>query len=544
MPTTHQSAKGKEHSMPLLASPKSPKSNGAKFDHVASPNDDSKIQSYSPIDGQLIGSVHGDTPESTRSKILSARKAQKAWWGIGHTRRAEILGRLPGVMQERIDEIAELVHKEIGKPRCEVIGLTMPPSAGVKFYSQLASKVFKEKSASSTFFIGAKSSIRYEPIGVVGCILPWNFPFELGMKNAIPALLAGNAYIHKPSEHCPLVGDLCRDLLLECGVPEDLYVNVHGGAEIGQTLIDNVDVVTFVGSPATGRKVAIRAAENLIPCVLELGGNDAAIVLEDADIPYTARGLINGTCFNAGQVCNGIERIFVHESIHDELVKELHRQLEELKQNTSGPVNDVGPVKWANQVRVYEAHTKDAIDKGATLHHGGKALKHASGSIFWEPTLLTGMHSDMTMMREETFGPFLPIQSFSAESEAISLANDTTPFGLGGSVWSKDKKRAARLALQLKAGNVMVNNALQSGGCITLPFGGAGESGLGRVQGREGFMNYVAPKALMIAPNDADVMWMPYSEKTEDLAKGIALLFYGTSIGKRIQGVRDFLKNK
>ncbi len=498
------------------------------------------ITARAPGDASLLGDVACSTPAEVAQIVKRARPAQRKWQELGVRGRNEVLNRLRGVLIDRADEIADVVSTENGKPRCEAVGLALPVCEAVKFYTRLAERAAKGRRVSSTFFFGSKARVEYGPLGVAGFVLPWNFPFELGMKHMIPALAAGNAVLQKPSEQNPMIGELIRRLFEHAGFPEDLVNIVHGRADVGQAIVDNVDVVCFVGSPETGRRIMERAAQRLIPVVLELGGNDAAIVRADADVDLTARGLISGTCFNSGQVCNGIERIYVHRDVVQPLTQRILERARRLHQDHTG-VYDLGPMAWPGQLATYEAHTQDALDKGAHLECGGKVERRGDG-LFWPVTVLSNMTQDMRMMREETFGPFLPLMSVESDGEAVELANDS-PYGLGGSVWTRDVRAGEALARRVRAGSVMINNAVQSGGCVTLPFGGEGESGVGRVQGEEGFFNYVRKQSLMTCPRSVRDLWMPYHEGAEQMIRGLTRALHGRRALERVGGAIDFVRN-
>ena len=499
------------------------------------------LESHSPSDGRKLGEVFISTPKDVIEAVQRARKAQTQWTVLGMDERNRILNKFRGVLLDKTDEIASIVSAENGKPESEVMGLILPLCESVKLYTKMAKRLQHGVSVSPTFFVGDKARIYYEPVGVAGFILPWNFPFELGVKHMIPALAAGNAVVQKPSEVNPLIGELIVRLFVEAGVPEDLVQMVHGRVDTATTLIDEADVICFVGSPKTGRKVMERAAKTLTPVVLELGGNDAAIVRSDADLELTAQGLVNGTCFNSGQVCNGIERIYVPKDLVDPLSQKILDVLKRLKQDGNGH-RHLGPISWSPQLKIYESHTADALAKGATLLAGGKVDKK-SGGLFWPPTLLTGMTHKMEMMREETFGPFLPIMAVNDDDEAIRLANDSR-FGLGGSVWTSDIATGEAIARKIKTGSVMINNAVVSGGCVSLPFGGSGESGLGRVQGEQAYYHYTAPKSVMVSGKKAAELWMPYGENIRGAIKGLAKLFNGRNLGERIRGLLGYLTNR
>ncbi len=501
------------------------------------------LESFNPSNGEKLGEVRISTSADVKATVERARKAQVGWAALGVDGRNRILDRLRGVLIDRASEIARLVSSENGKPPVEPLGLTSPLCETIKLHTRLAKRLEPGVKVSPTFFLGSKARVFYEPLGVAGFILPWNFPFELGVKHMIPALCAGNAVVQKPSEANPLIGEMIADLFGDAGVPDGVVQMVHGQGETGAALIDEADVICFVGSPRTGRRVMERAAQTLTPVVLELGGNDAAIVCEDADLDFTAQGLVNGTCYNTGQVCNGIERIYAPAHLVEPLTEKILAIVKEMRQgDPSGRGNyDLGPMTWAPQLKIYEEHTADAAEKGAKVRYGGE-VRRQDGGLYWPPTVLTGMTHDMLMMQEETFGPFLPIMAVSSDEEAIRLANDSK-YGLGGSIWTRDVAKGEAMARKIRAGSVMVNNAVQSGGCVTLPFGGEGESGVGRVQGEQAFYTYVATKSVMTSPKSVANLWMPYAAGTETLAKGLAKVFSGRRVSERISGAVDVIRN-
>lgn len=500
------------------------------------------LESFDPSNGQRLGAVRLSTAADVQAAVTRAREAQVGWAGMGVDARCRILNRMRGVLIDRAAEIGRVVSSENGKPPVEPVSLTGPLCETIKLHTRLAKRLARGVRVSPTFFLGSKARIFYEPVGVAGYILPWNFPFELGVKHAIPALAAGNAVVQKPSEANPLIGELIADLFRDAGVPADVVQMVHGCGDVGGTLVDEADVICFVGSPGTGRRVMERAARTLTPVVLELGGNDAAIVREDADLDFTAHGLVNGTCYNAGQVCNGIERIYVPGRLVEALTERILALVGTLRQGVEGDEYDLGPVAWEPQIEIYEAHTADAIAKGATLRRGGKVLE-VHGGRYWPPTVLTGMTHEMIMMQEETFGPFLPIMAVDSDEEALRFANESQ-YGLGASVWTRDITAGQAIARRVRAGSVMVNNAVQSGGCVTLPFGGEGESGVGRVQGEQAYYHYVATKSVMTCPRSVQSLWMPYGAGAASLARGATKLFSGRSIGERLSGVLDVIRNR
>jgi acyl-CoA reductase-like NAD-dependent aldehyde dehydrogenase len=501
------------------------------------------LESFDPSSGKKLGEVRISTAADVKAAVARAREAQIGWASMGVDGRNRILDRLRGVLIDRASEVARLVSSENGKPPVEPVGLTGPLCETIKLHTTLAKRLESGVKVSPTFFVGSKARVFYEPLGVAGFILPWNFPFELGVKHMIPALAAGNAVVQKPSEANPLIGEMIAGLFRDAGVPDGVVQMVHGYGDIGAALIDEVDVVCFVGSPKTGRRVMERASQTLTPVVLELGGNDAAIVREDADLDFTAQGLVNGTCYNTGQVCNGVERIYAPAHLVEPLVEKIIAIVRELRQgDPSGRDEyDLGPITFAPQLEIYEEHMADALKKGAQLRYGG-TVERKDGGLFWPPTVLTGMTHDMLMMQEETFGPFLPIMAVQSDDEAVRLANDSK-YGLGASIWTRDEAAGEAMARRIRAGSVMVNNAVQSGGCVTLPFGGEGESGVGRVQGEQAFYTYVATKSVMTCPKTVKNLWMPYDQRSETLAKGFTKIFSGRQIGERVSGVIDVIRS-
>lgn len=503
-----------------------------------------RLESFNPRNGAKLGEVSVASPSDVRAAVARARRAQEGWAALGVDGRNAILSRLSALLLERADEIANVISSENGKPPVEPTGLIGPVCATIKLHTELAKRLEPGEKVSATFFVGSRARIFYEPLGVAGFILPWNFPFELGMKHMIPALAAGNAVVQKPSQANPLIGELIANLFRDAGTPENVVQMVHGYAETGRALVDEVDAICFVGSTATGKKVMRQAAETLTPVVLELGGNDAAIVREDADLDLTARGLVNGTCYNAGQVCNGIERIYAPHRLVEPLVEKILAVVGSLRSGweTKGGDYDLGPIIWEPQLEIYEAHTADAIAKGANLRCGGEARREGGG-VYWPPTVLTGMTHEMKMMQEETFGPFLAIMGVDDDDEAIRLANDSQ-YGLAGSIWTRDTRAGEAIARRLRTGSVMVNNAVQSGGCVTLPFGGDGDSGVGRAQGEQAYYHYVATKSVMTCPESTESLWMPYEPTTASFFKGLTKLFYGSKPTHRAAGLFGLIRNR
>jgi len=501
------------------------------------------IESKNPASGEVLGKVQQNTSSDVREKAGQARQAQEEWASFSVDKRNNILKTLIQVMIDRSEEISMIVSSENGKPPVEALGMLLPISGNIKLHTRVAKKLENGVKVSPSFFFGSKARIYYEPLGLIGFILPWNFPFESGIKHMIPALASGNAVLQKPSPFQPMIGELIQSIFEDAGTPKGLVQMVHGYAETGKAVIDYSDAICFIGSTKIGRKVGKQASQRLIPAVLELGGNDAAIVRHDADIDFSAQGIVNGACFNAGQVCNGIERIYVHHSIAEEITQHLLKWVKKLIIGDGTNTNyHIGPMTWPPQEEIYKQHVADALSKGAKLIYGGAAIEAGNGR-YWPPTILTDVNHNMLIMQEETFGPFLPIMTFRHDEEALSLANDSK-YGLAGSIWTEDIEAAYRMMRRLKVGHVMINNAVQSGGCATLPFGGERESGVGRLSGKQAFFNWVSQKSLMVSPKMAKELWMPYQQGAEKLSIGLVKAIYGHSIRNRVTGIWQFLKNR
>ncbi len=333
-----------------------------------------------------------------------------------------------------------------------------------------------------------KLQVVYRPLGVVGIITPWNGPFILGVNPTAQALVAGNAVLLKPSEVTPRSGALVAEIFREAGLPDGVLQVLTGDGETGAALCEaGVDKVCFTGSVATGRRVAVACAERLIPCTLELGGKDPMIVCADADVESAAAGALAGAYMNTGQYCCGTERVYVVDEVADAFIDEVVRRAGQLRQGASGEF-DVGAIFWDRQLDVIERHMADAVAKGAAVRVGGRRNPALKG-LYYEPTVLTDVDNDMQIMRDETFGPILPIMRVRDEEEALRLANDSG-YGLSATVWTKDVYKGAEIAKRLESGGVCINDMTMTYGCPEAPFGGLKNSGVGQVNGQSGLRTY------------------------------------------------------
>jgi len=493
------------------------------------------IQVENPATGEFIATVPNTAPEDVAAIVARARAAQPAWQARGFEGRAPIFLRAQKWLLDNSERVIETIVSETGKTHDDAQLAEIGYGAGaLGFWAKTAPKYLADERvrASSLLVKGKKLLIRYEPVGVVGVIGPWNFPLTNSFGDCIPALAAGNAVVLKPSEITPLTSLLMAEMLTECGLPHDVFQVATGDGQTGAALIDAVDFVQFTGSTRTGRKVAERAAHNLVPFGLELGGKDPMIVLADADIERAANAATFYSMNNGGQVCISIERVYVEEPVYDEFVAKVTDKVRAIRQgNPTGPgAVEIGAVTFAPQLDIIDSHVKDAVAKGAKVLVGGKQA--AGPGRFYEPTVLVDVDHSMECMREETFGPTLPIMKVRNAEEALRLANDS-PHGLAASVWTKDAARGEALARRIEAGAVCVNDAQVNYTALELPMGGWKTSGIGARHGAGGIRKYCAQQSILVtrlAPK-RDIHMFPYSAKTHRRLGRLFKVLYGR--GKR-----------
>ncbi len=482
-----------------------------------------------PATGEIIRTVPIASADEVAAAVARARAAQPGWEALGFEGRARILRRAQKWVIDNSQRVIDTIVSETGKTHEDAqlaeIGYA---AAAFGFWAKMAPEYLADEKVrtSSPFVKGRRLVIRYKPLGVVGVIGPWNFPLTNSFGDCIPALAAGNAVILKPSEVTPLTSLLMKEMLDECGMPENVYQVVTGYGETGATLIDHVDYVMFTGSTATGKKVLARAAETLTPVGLELGGKDPMIVLSDADVERAANLAAFYSMNNGGQVCISVERVYVEAPVYDEFVAKVTDKVRALRQGKPvGPGTvDVGAVIFPPQIETIDAHVQDAVAKGAKVLTGGKAAE--GDGRFYEPTVLVHVDHTMKCMTEETFGPTLPIMKVADADEAVRLANDS-PYGLAASVITKNAARGEAIARRIESGVVCVNDVQINYTALELPMGGWKASGLGTRHGANGIRKYCAQQTVLVtklAPKK-DLHMFPYSARTTKLfGKGLALL--------------------
>lgn len=428
--------------------------------------------------------------------IQKARRAFVAWSRLSHEQRANHLEKVRALLVDNLDEIVDVICEETGKLAAEaIVNEAAVTSELISYYVKYGGKILKPQRVSTGIFFTKRAEIRYEPRGVIGIISPWNYPLTLSLGPVITALFAGNTVVLKPSELTPKVGLKIGELFASVSEHPDIVQVLPGDREMGAYLVESdVDMITFTGSVNTGKSVMAQAAKSLKPVILELGGKDPMIVLGDANLDRAAKACVWGAFTNAGQTCMAIERVYVQENVFDEFVDKVVNLTSKLR--LGGSDADVAPMINEKQLSIVENHVNDAVEKGAKVLIGGNRVKDAPRATF-EPTVMINVDHSMKIMKEETFGPVLPIKAFKTDEEAIELANDS-PYGLNASVFGKDKRRIDYFVNNIASGNVCVNDVMVSYAIGSLPFGGVKHSGIGRTHGEVGLREMCNIKSVAI----------------------------------------------
>ena len=461
---------------------------------------------------ELTVASHADVAHA----VAQARKAQAVWQSTSFAERAKLLYGLRDLLLDERDKLADVLTAETGRPRAEAYGVEL-------FYLCDAIGVWAKRSAGYLrpekiqphfpLMWPKKVLTTYSPRGVIGIISPWNFPLTLTLGEAVPALMAGNAVVIKPSELTPLSALFGAEMAGKAGFPNHLLQVVVGFGETAEALIDHVDMIAFTGSVATGKRVMQRAAERLIPVSLELGGKDPMIVLKDADLERAVGACVWGALMNCGQCCTSIERVYVEAPVYQQFVDKTVAKMRAIRQGRSESEVDVGSMTSEAQLEKIEAQIAEAVAKGARVLTGGRRNPEFEG-LYYEPTVLVDVNPSMSVMREETFGPVIPIMKIESAEEALKLANDSR-YGLSGSVFSGSKSKSLKIAEGMQCGSVCINDSLVNYIIPDAPMGGLKDSGFGYRHGAEGIRKYCNHKTIVIDRFGLkeEFPWYPASEK-------------------------------
>jgi succinate-semialdehyde dehydrogenase/glutarate-semialdehyde dehydrogenase len=500
-----------------------------------------KIVPVNPATGEILRELECAGEGEIEAAVAGARAAQAAWAGLGLRHRIAVMREFQAKLFARKSEIAAGITREVGKPLAEaLVTEVLVVLDAARFLIDNAWGLLRDEPVPHGNLVTKLKSgwLVREPHGVIAIISPWNYPFSIPATETLAALVAGNAVILKPSELTPLVALELAGLLHAAGVPEDVFQVVIGEGPAGAALLRSpIDKLVFTGSVATGKRIAASAAERLLPVVLELGGKDPMLVLDDADVDVASSAAVWGAFVNAGQACLSVERCYVHRSLYEAFAKACAEKTKQLRiGNGMDPHTDVGPMIQERQVRIVEAHVEDAKARGARVLAGGKRLPEL-GVNFYAPTVLADVTHDMRIMREETFGPVLPMMACIDDDEAVRLANDSE-YGLAASVWTRDRKRGERLARRIHAGTVMVNDVISCFGISEAPHGGVKASGVGRTHGRFGLDEMVRVKYLDMdrMPGMKKVWWHGYGESFRRQMEGFLDMQFARGLGTRVRG--------
>ena len=491
-----------------------------------------QLDSFNPATGERIGAVPVTRPDEVQAVVDAVAKVQPFWAQLTLSDRARYLERAAQVLIDESDEIRDLIVREQGKPRNEAFTMEVLPTIDALGWiaREGVALLADEPIAMPQVFLRTKSSaFVYEPLGVIAVIAPWNYPWSIPFGEVALALMAGNGVVLKPATLTPLIGERIRKVFERAGVPEGLLRVVHGPGTGSALVNSTVAKVFFTGSVETGRGVGEACARQLKGSVLELGGKDPMIVLGDVNLEHAVAGAAWGGFANAGQTCSGIERVYVMREVSERFISGVVEAAQQLR--VGDPIKwdtEIGPMVSHEQYEIVRELVDDAVASGATLCCGGPVDPPPGlDGDFYAPAVLTGVTHEMRIMREEIFGPVLPIVVVDSEDEAIALANDSR-FGLGASVWTSDRSKGERIARELQSGMVWINDHMFSHGACQCSWGGVKESGLGRTHSKFGLYECVNIKLRVWEPSTVrDPWWHPYDETLGKALRQTATILYG-----------------
>ncbi len=499
------------------------------------------IVSTNPATGEVLAELPCATPDDVRAAVTRAKAAQPQWQATTVHDRIAILRKFQKLLSEHRNDVAQLICREAGKPTAEALATeVLVVLDAAQFCIANAYRFLRDQPLphANLAMKTKRGNLVHEPYGVIGIVAPWNYPFSIPAIETLGALVTGNAVVLKPSELTPLVALELQHLLLAAGLHPDLMQVVVGEGPAGAALVESaIDKLMFTGSVATGKRVGEAAARRLLPVVLELGGKDPMIVLDDADLEVATSGALWAAFMNAGQTCLSLERCYVHRSLYEPFLAKCREKIARLRVGDGVDSEvEIGPMIHQRQLKIVEEQVNDAVQRGARLLAGGKPLT-GLGPNFYAPTLLGNVTHDMRVMQEETFGPVLPVAPFDSDEDAIRLANDSE-FGLAASVWTGSRRRGEAMAARIKAGTVMLNDMISCFGIAEAPHGGFKQSGIGRTHGEMGLREMVQTKYVDVdlIPRIRKVWWFGYGKQYQRQMNGLIDLLFAGSWGKKLQG--------
>jgi acyl-CoA reductase-like NAD-dependent aldehyde dehydrogenase len=502
-----------------------------------------QLESFNPATGELVGTVTTIEPGEVQAVVDEVAEVQPFWAQLSLEDRARYMLRAADVLVEDMESVADLLTREQGKPITESYVMELIPTIdALHWCANAGPKILADEKIRypQAFLKTKKSFFSYEPLGVVGVIAPWNYPWSIPFGEVAIALIAGNGVVLKPASLTPLLGERIQKVFDDAGFPEGLVRTVHGGGQIGQALCEaSTAKIFFTGSVEVGRKVGEICAHRLKGSVLELGGKDPQIVCADADVANAVSGFVWGAFANAGQTCSGIERTYVVESVADRFLDGVRRETERL--TVGDPldwVTEIGPMVSSQQADVVTELVDDALASGADRLTGGPREIPGYPGRFIAPTVLAGVEDGMRIMKEEIFGPVAPVIVVADEAEAVERANDSN-FGLGASVWTTDRAKGERIARRIESGMVWINDHSYSHGAMQTSWGGVKDSGLGRSHSKFGLYECTNVKHIGYeAGLTRDFWWQPYDDDLGTALRSSARILYGRG-ATRLRGLRE-----
>lgn len=507
-------------------------------------------ESVNPATGRIIGHSRKNSVDDLTEAVRRAGRAQQTWAALPVGERIRAVRGIRVHLMEHAEKIAALISEENGKTRVDALATELLPAVmALDYYTSHAKRFLKPTVVLPASFLLCNkwSRIFRIPYGVIGIISPWNYPFAIPFSEVVMGLLSGNGVILKTASSTQLVGREIEACVRAAGLPDGIFsfINIAGNVA-GDAFIDSgIDKLFFTGSVSVGKKLMSKAAQTLTPLNLELGGNDAMLVCEDADLDRASTGAVWAGLQNCGQSCGGVERIYVHESAYEPFMERIKAKVKSLRVGQDKDYNvDMGAMTTKGQMETVRNHLEDALKKGAVIVAQSDCPPKESPGNFLPATVITGVNHEMLVMREETFGPVLALMKVRDMEEAIALANDSI-YGLTGSVWSGNAKKAERIGRKIRAGVITINDHLVSHGMPETPWGGLKASGFGRTHGKIGFHEMTQPQVVvhdLLAFAKKDLWWHPYDEALYEGLLGAMKLFYARKLKVRLSGLKPLLK--